>query len=227
MPNKACKVMDAPAAPNRGKQHPAIIAMCISHPPPRRWGLAAGRERAGKHCPVVQTTLVLVLHCPLPSRQSCLWEERPGHRASPSALARAGSQCLIPAHRESSNWRGCEMLGKINVGCGFINSLFLLRTAALSWAAKIWTLRAPLQGNFGACWHLFYREFTAFHPPEFLGRRILFRTFFSVLWIPIAHQTTQQQNWNQVQRGHGHLEFTATELSLFCSLPCRKELFRV
>lgn len=88
-----------------------------------------------------------MLHCPLPSRQSCLSEQRPGHPASPSPLARAGSQCLIHAPRETSNLRGCEMLGKINAGWGFINSLFLLRTAALSWAAKMWTRRALPQGN--------------------------------------------------------------------------------
>lgn len=103
----------------------------FTHPPDCKGWLQ--RERAGKHCPVVKTTLLLVLHCPLPSRQSCLSEERPGHRASPNPLARAGSQCLIPhAGRDTSNLRGCEMLGKINVGCGFINSLFFLRTAGLS-----------------------------------------------------------------------------------------------
>lgn len=79
-------------------------------------------------------------------------------------------------------------------------------------------------GELWACWHLFCRvqELTAFHPPEFLARRILFRTFFNVFWIPIAHQITQQQNWNQVERENSYLECTTIELYLFCSLPSRK-----
>lgn len=82
-------------------------------------------------------------------------------------------------------------------------------------------------GKFGACWHLFHREqeLTEFQPPEFLGRGIVYRAFFSVFLIPIAHQITQQQNRNQLQKGHSYLEFTTTkELYLIFSLPCRKKL---
>lgn len=170
-----------------------------------------------------------MLHCPLPSRPSCLSEERPGHRASPNPLARAGSQCLIPhAGRDTSNLRGCEMLGKINVGCGFINSLFFLSENC--WPFMISQNTNPessTAGKFGACWHLFYgeQELTEFQPPEFLGRGIVCRAFSSVFLIPIAHQITQQQNRNQLQKGHSYLEFTTTkELYLIFSLPCRKKL---
>lgn len=141
--------MNAHETPNRGKSRLTTIAICVSHTP-RMWTLAGERKRAGKHCPVVKNTPMVVLHCPLPSRQSCLSEERPGHSARPNTSDYVSSQCIIHAERDTSNLRGCEILWKINVGSGFINWLSSLKAVGLSWSAKIWTLGANplLQGNF-------------------------------------------------------------------------------
>lgn len=182
---QACTVMDAPAAPNRGKWHPALIAMCVSHTP--TWGgLAAGREGAGKRGPVVKSTPLVVLHCPLPSTQSCL-SEHTRAPCQPQPLGPGWFPVFNPCREGEQQLERLWNAQEDKCGLGIYELTVLAENCCPFMISQNMNPESSTTGELGACWHLFYREqeLTAIHPPEFPGGRILFRTLFSMFQISL------------------------------------------